>query len=130
VSEGLHAPRREGASRGRSATVLVVEDDEDARESLVEWLELEGFRVASANDGQQALDWLEAHGDEECVVLLDLVMPVMDGWQVLGRLQSRGWPPTLRVIITTSAVHRAPPGLMVHPKPVDLESLVRAVRGE
>jgi CheY-like chemotaxis protein len=111
-----------------STTVLVAEDDEDTRESLVEWLELEGFRVASASNGQEALDWLYAHHGEPCVVVLDLIMPVLDGWQVLARLDGGGWPPGLRVIVTSSAVHRAPLGLPLHPKPVDPSALARAIR--
>ena len=61
-------------------TVFVVEDDADTRDMLGRFLELEGFRVESASNGQQALERLTA-GVHPCVILLDLMMPVMDGWQ-------------------------------------------------
>jgi CheY-like chemotaxis protein len=109
-------------------TVLIVEDEEDSRESLKEWLELEGYRVATAADGREALDWIERHRHGPCIVLLDLFMPVVDGWQVYETLRSRGKLSTVKVIVTTSAPHRAPAGSTVLSKPLDLDALVRALR--
>jgi CheY-like chemotaxis protein len=109
-------------------TILIVEDEEDSRESLREWLELEGYRVACAANGQEALDWLDTHGEERCVMVLDLFMPVLDGWQVYERLRSRGKLPTLEVLVTTSAPHKAPAGATVLAKPLDLDELLEAVR--
>ena len=63
-----------------TCTVFVVEDDVDTRDMLGKFLELEGFRVEVASNGQQALERL-ASGVHPCVILLDLMMPVMDGWQ-------------------------------------------------
>lgn len=63
--------------RARTA-VLVVDDDEDIRETLSQVLLDEGFTVASAENGQDALDYLEGHG-APCVIVLDLMMPVMTG---------------------------------------------------
>lgn len=63
-----------------SATVFIVEDDLDTREMLGRFLELEGYRVESAANGKLALERLGA-GVGPCVILLDLMMPVMDGWQ-------------------------------------------------
>jgi CheY-like chemotaxis protein len=67
-----------------TATVLIVEDDPDTREMLGKFLELEGFHVETAANGQQALDKLET-GVKACVIVLDLMMPVMDGWQFRRR---------------------------------------------
>jgi len=64
----------------RSAPVLVVEDDRDVRESLVAVLEDAGYRVMSAADGRVALEVLRA-GPLPAVILLDLMMPVMDGFE-------------------------------------------------
>ena len=63
--------------RGR---VLIVEDDSDLRETLSEILTDEGYRVWSAEHGQAALDCLR-DGSKPCLILLDLTMPVMNGWQ-------------------------------------------------
>jgi CheY-like chemotaxis protein len=61
------------------STVLIVDDDQDIRESLAEALEGSGFMVRCAANGQEALEWLKLHARETSLVLLDLMMPVMDG---------------------------------------------------
>ena len=61
-------------------TVLVIEDDQDTREMLGRFLELEGFNVETAENGRQALERLGS-GSRASVIVLDLMMPVMDGWQ-------------------------------------------------
>ena len=63
--------------RGR---VLIVEDDTDLRETLSQILTDEGYRVWSVEHGQAALDCLR-DGSKPCLILLDLTMPVMNGWQ-------------------------------------------------
>jgi len=61
-------------------SVMIVEDDRDTREMLGRFLELEGFEVLTAANGQLALEALHELGTP-CVILLDLMMPVMNGWQ-------------------------------------------------
>lgn len=61
------------------ATVLVVDDDPDLVRLMSKFLRLEGFASASAANGQEALTYLRGGGDAN-VILLDLRMPVMDGW--------------------------------------------------
>ena len=61
-------------------TVFIIEDDVDTREMLGKFLELEGYHVETAANGRQALDRLST-GASACVIVLDLMMPVMDGWQ-------------------------------------------------
>jgi len=68
----------------RDGVVLVVEDNRDFRESLRQLLEIEGFRAASAENGRDALDYL-AGGERVALILLDLMMPVMDGWEFRRR---------------------------------------------
>ena len=63
--------------RGR---VLIVEDDTDLRETLSQILTDEGYRVWSVEHGKAALDCLR-DGSKPCLILLDLTMPVMNGWQ-------------------------------------------------
>jgi CheY-like chemotaxis protein len=70
--------------------ILIVEDDSDIRIDLSEILRDEGYEVAAASNGREALDWLRA-GNVPCLILLDLMMPVMDGWQFRARqLKSPG----------------------------------------
>jgi CheY-like chemotaxis protein len=61
-------------------TILVIDDDADARQALKELLELHEFVVATASDGQDALTQLRG-GLSPCIVLLDLRMAGMDGWE-------------------------------------------------
>ena len=66
--------------------VLVVEDDTDLRESLCQALRDNGFSVLSASNGQQALDLLQ-EGSRPSVILLDLMMPVLNGWELRDALR-------------------------------------------
>jgi CheY-like chemotaxis protein len=60
--------------------VLVVEDDREQREALCAMLDLEGYGHAEAANGQEALDYLK-ESRAPCLVLLDLEMPLMNGWE-------------------------------------------------
>ena len=73
------APGEAGAGPP-TATVLIVEDDPTVRELLAAVVEDGGFQVATAANGKEALEYLEA-GRPASVILLDLMMPVMSGWE-------------------------------------------------
>lgn len=109
------------------STILVVEDEAESRDSLRELFELEGYRVETAVNGREALDILTSRGEQICIVLLDLFMPVMDGWQVVDQLRADGRLASTKVVIITSAAHRAPAGLPVFEKPLDLDKVMTAV---
>jgi CheY-like chemotaxis protein len=70
------------------AGVLIVEDDIDLRDCLREELELAGHRVLPAGNGREGLELLESAG-RPCLVLLDLMMPIMNGFQFLAALRDR-----------------------------------------
>jgi CheY-like chemotaxis protein len=63
----------------RPGRVLVVEDEDMIRESLVEFLDEQGYDAVGATDGRDALQKLRASPEHWCVILLDLMMPIMDG---------------------------------------------------
>jgi CheY-like chemotaxis protein len=109
------------------STILVVEDEMESRETLREILELEGYKVRTAVNGREALDTLTAIGDQICIVLLDLFMPVMDGWQVIDELKATGRLASTQIVVITSAAHRAPAGIPVFQKPLDLEKVMHKV---
>src|SRR5919204_4240331 len=67
-------------------TVLVIDDDEGIRTALAEILELSGYEVAVAADGLEGVELLE-YGLEPAAIVLDLMMPRMDGWTFLDRLR-------------------------------------------
>jgi CheY-like chemotaxis protein len=111
-----------------NVVVLVVEDEADTRETVKEALELTGYHVRTAENGREALDVLAQVGPTDRVImLLDLFMPVMDGWQVYSHLEQTGQLANISVLIVTSAPHRAPQGAKVLAKPVRLERLLAAV---
>jgi len=67
--------------------ILLVEDDEDVREMLTLTLEMSGYAVAVASNGTAALQALDQR--RPCLVILDLVMPGLDGWGVLAQMKAR-----------------------------------------
>lgn len=65
-------------------TILIAEDEEDLREMYTIALAKGGYEVLQARDGKEALDWLEKKSSEIDLILLDVVMPGMDGFETLG----------------------------------------------
>jgi len=92
---------------------------------LRELLELEGYEVQTAVNGRDALDKLKLI--DPCLILLDLFMPVMDGWQVLERLRADGRLARINVVVTTSAAANTPSDVPVFLKPLDFDRLMRTV---
>lgn len=78
--------------------VLIIDDAEFNREMLTEILEGE-YTVISAEDGQKGMDLLEKHENEVCVVLLDLIMPVMDGFEVMMTMGQKGYLKNIPVLV-------------------------------
>lgn len=115
---------------GVKELILIVEDDGGIRESLAEYLELEGYQVATARDGQEGLARLAELSP--AVVLLDLHMPVVNGEQFLTRLRADERLRDLPVILVTGS--GTLPGLQRLPaqaflsKPFDVEDLLAAVK--
>jgi CheY-like chemotaxis protein len=112
--------------------VLIVDDDADFRSVLVEVLQEEGCHVVEAANGQEALGVLDAVTPD--VILVDLIMPVVNGWSLFAILEQR---PELREVPVAflSAVPQMAPGggVLVLKKPLDLPSLLTlldAVRPE
>lgn len=86
--------------------ILLVEDDRDIQMAMLEVLEEEGYSVAVANNGQQALSYLASATALPHVILLDLMMPVMDGFEF--RMRMRQVPRFMAVpVIVVSADRNA-----------------------
>jgi len=121
------APAQETPSKiGERRTVLVVDDDDDVRETIRDALETSGYPVETAENGRDALDKLATMG-RPGLILLDLMMPVMDGLEFLAAgLASRaivGIP----VIVITAYDHlaaKASEATAVVKKPLDLDVLM------
>jgi CheY-like chemotaxis protein len=109
-------------------TVLVVEDDVDSREMLACVLELHGFRPVLAADGVDALDRLRA--ERPCVILLDLMMPRMNGWE-FRETQLRDEANRSIPVVVLSAAGRAAesvPADAYLQKPINMDAVISAVR--
>lgn len=78
--------------------VLIIDDAQFNREMLAEMLEDE-YTILFAEDGQKGIEMLEAYKDEICVILLDLVMPVMNGYDVLEIMKKRGYMDYIPVLV-------------------------------
>src|SRR5260370_36612928 len=83
--------------------LLVVEDNALAREGLALTLELEGFEVTLAANGEEALQHLRAEPVYD-LILLDMLMPVLDGWHFLKRLGQDEMTPRVPIVITTGPI--------------------------
>jgi CheY-like chemotaxis protein len=114
-------------------TLLIVDDDPDILETMGMVLEACGYRVIAARDGQSALDLLRG-GARPALIILDLMMPGMDGWTFLSEQQRDPELAAIPVVVVsgdTDAVRHAE-GLEVAAKlckPVDVDTLLAAVQG-
>jgi CheY-like chemotaxis protein len=108
--------------------IVVIEDDTDLRETLKDLLEMEGFSVVTASNGREGLRQIEQNG-QPCLILLDLMMPVMNGWEFLEALRQEKAAPLAQtpVAVVSAAADIADVerdyGCSVLKKPVSLERL-------
>ena len=120
---------------GTRPSVLLVDDDLAIREALAEILLEEGFAVHTVENGRVALDWLRhngSNGNRPCVVLLDLMMPVMDGRAFLAARSADPSLSAIPVLVISaengcSELARAPSVSGVFPKPLQLDGLLEAI---
>jgi two-component system chemotaxis response regulator CheY len=111
--------------------VLVVDDDPTILISVAQTLELEGYPVAQAANGAEALAHVERNRVD--VVLLDMRMPVLDGWGFMHAIRERGVD--LKVVVMTAATDARrwarEVGATAHlPKPFDIDDVVRLIQQE
>jgi CheY-like chemotaxis protein len=112
----------------RDGVVLIVDDDQSIREALELALELENRPTALAANGRAALEWLRHH-DPPSLILLDLMMPVMNGWQVIDHLKQDERLSEVPIVVI-SAFGRDLGTATQFPvlrKPIDLDTLLDAV---
>jgi len=109
--------------------VLVVDDDTDILEAICEVLEVEGYRVARARHGREALEAIDA--EVPALILLDLMMPVMDGPSFARALRARSFAADVPIVVISADGN---PGRAVSvgaraylAKPIDIEALLAQV---
>lgn len=105
-------------------SVLVVEDDVDVRATLGDFLSEEGYEVETATNGQEALSQLAKH--KPGIVLLDLMMPVMNGWEFLERRNTDKELSQVPVLVLSAVPGKpyVPGALACLKKPIDLHRLM------
>ncbi len=112
--------------------VLIVEDDEDIRADLGAILRIKGYAVGEAANGREALEQLRS-GELPCLVVLDLMMPVMNGWELRAAMRADERLQNLPVVVVSGAgridqeeaAALAPAAVLV--KPFELSQLLELV---
>jgi CheY-like chemotaxis protein len=113
-------------------SILIVEDDADVRGALTVFFEGEGYRVVEAAHGEEALRHLRANAAGFCIILLDLWMPVMNGWEF--RAEQLKDPALAQVpVLVLTADHAAAKGAAglaavgCFTKPIEMDRLLEQV---
>lgn len=121
------------AAPGRLGPILIVDDDPDIVEVLGLLLESEGYEVVSARHGALALEALRTGARVASLILLDLMMPVMDGWQLYEQLQRVPELKDIPIVMITADFRAVPRAqalgvAAVLRKPFDADELLAVVR--
>ena len=127
VTAAAHA--REIKPGGERHAVMIVDDDDAIREALEDVLSDEGYEVVGVSDGQQALEYLSA-AKRPSAILLDLWMPVMDGWKFLNALHDDPRFSRIPLVVLTAARDQRARDLRVAEvltKPVQLQQVLGAL---
>ena len=121
------------------STIVVVDDDDDVREMVCATLNGEGYCTLGTSNGRETLDLLEASDERPLLILLDLTMPIMDGWEFLLNIDED--PELHKIPVALMSAH---PSIMrafdadedkygftrlLLPKPLDMTRLLSIVRG-
>ena len=108
--------------------ILVVDDDADIRESFQELLEDSGYVVRTAVDGEDAISMLVAQRDHPALILLDLMMPRKNGFQVLEMLRGSVLLVDVPVVVVSANMSATPAGAVAWlRKPLSADLLLAAV---
>jgi len=110
----------------RNNNILIIEDDRDIRAALSQLLEMEGYHVETADDGDTGLDKIKAGFSG--VILLDLFMPKVNGYQVLDTLRREDALEPLKLIVMSAAPpDRLPDVEHIIRKPLSIDTLLNKI---
>ena len=109
-------------------SIAVIEDDIPALDALTELLETNGYQVRQAHNGQEALEAIKS-SEPPALILLDLSMPVMDGWEFMRRQRLEPSIAHIPVVVITALVSAVPAGAKaLISKPINVNRLMRLVQ--
>ncbi|HTB72255.1 MAG TPA: response regulator [Polyangiaceae bacterium] len=110
-----------------SRTILVAEDDIGLRDVVAEILQSSGYEVVSADDGQQAIDYLASAEEIPDAVLLDLMMPVVNGWDCLRVMRSDDRLCGIPIVVMSEVEQGAAGADMFLRKPFRVDELLETI---
>jgi DNA-binding response OmpR family regulator len=117
------------AEAPRPAGILLVEDDRDVRDAIAEVLEEEGYQVSRARTGVDALEQLGRSHRLPAAIVLDLMMPLMDGWEFWSLQQSHYEWASIPVVVISADTNAKDKSSALRPiaclrKPLDIDELL------
>jgi len=120
-----------GAAADTGETILIVDDEQLVRDLLVQFLSLRGYRALGVKDGPQALSMVEQAPPD--LILLDLMLPAMNGVEVLRRLREKHFSGAVIIVTGTYDEELLEDAWSLHPqevisKPIDLEKLLSIIQ--
>jgi len=109
--------------------ILIIDDNADIRSTLQDTLEVEGYESVTACDGQEGLD-LIARGLRPTLIILDLMMPRMNGWRFLETIQETPEYSAIPVVVASAMTSKAETvsSAVFLKKPLDLEKLLGFIK--
>ncbi len=109
---------------------MVVDDDAGSLAAMADILSLEGYLILTMSNGREALDHLQAETEPPALIILDLFMPVMDGWRFLAEMKADPRLAQLRipVIVVTAFNAKVDEATAVIRKPIDIELLFHTLK--
>lgn len=109
-------------------SIMVIEDDDDIRNTIVELLESEGFKTESAGNGKEALERLSVI-PKPCLVLLDMMMPIMNGREFLDRVMKDAYLAPIPILVVSAVADRVDTAGSVGflKKPIDIDIVLKMV---
>jgi len=123
---------RKGVSKSanmkKCSVILLVEDDDSIREVITMFLESEGYSVKSARNGKEGMEILSTM-ECPCLIILDLMMPVMDGWEFLKTAKRNSTIASIPIVVTSAVADdlKISGAVKVLKKPIDLDGLMKIV---
>ena len=120
---------KQGNVNQAGVTILVVEDDASIRDILSLALTADGYKVITAANGQEALKILSEMSNP-CLILLDLMMPIMNGWQFAAAISENANFKNIPIVVLTAFADKVKtiPGKLTLKKPIDLELLFEVAK--